>query len=61
MWAIGSKVIAARILFEERGFGNEVGLWFYGENEDYYRTDTWHKVENEIEQLQKLKNELITE
>lgn len=47
--------------FEGCGFGNEVGLWFYGENEDYGRGDTWYRIETEIEKLQNLRNEFVTE
>lgn len=47
--------------FEGCGFGNEVGLWFYGESEDYGRGDTWYRIETEIEKLQNLRNEFVTE
>ena len=42
--------------------GNEIGLWFYGETEDYNCEGfDWYKVETEIERLQQLKSKFVIE
>ena len=47
--------------FEGCNSEQAVGLWFFGECEDYGNSGCWYKVEDEIERLQSLRNEFIKE
>ena len=47
--------------FETTIFEQAVGLWFFGECENYGNSGCWYKVEDEIERLQSLRNELVKE